>query len=361
MAVHFSTLTVSEIRRETPECVSVVFEVPEALKADFKFIEGQSLTLRKTINGQDIRRSYSICSAPADNELRVAIKEIKDGAFSSYVNKHLKVGDQIDVMPPTGSFYSPVTPSSKQNFTAFAAGSGITPVMSIIKSTLQKSSDSTFTLIYGNKNRASIIFKEEIDALKNRYMDRFRVYHLLSRETTDTPLNNGRINAEKCQLLFRSVVDVQKNEAFYLCGPAEMIFCVRDELKYAGIPESKIHFELFTTPAPSLQREETTVVKAPKSGEQVASVTIKIDGNTMDFDLPFNGDAILDAGMQLGADLPYACKGGVCAACRAKLLEGEVEMDENYALEKDELKAGFILTCQSHPRSERVVVDYDQQ
>jgi ring-1,2-phenylacetyl-CoA epoxidase subunit PaaE len=357
MSIHFEQLTVREVRRETNDCVSIAFEVPENLKASFQFIQGQYITLKTKISGEEVRRSYSICSSPLDDELRVAVKKVPNGIFSTYANELLKASDQLDVMPPMGKFFTPLVPTQKKNYVGFAAGSGITPLLSIIKTTLQTERESTFTLVYGNRNRHSIIFRETLEALKNKYMDRFRLIHILSRETTDTPLNSGRIDADKCLVLCDKTIDLQQTDEFFLCGPEEMIFAVKNVLEQQKVPAQKIHFELFTTAGQQnkkIKQQEEATDKGPKS-----KITVKLDGISFDFELSQKGDAILDAALKHGADLPYACKGGVCCTCRAKLVEGEVDMEVNYGLEPDEIEQGFILTCQSHPKSEKVVVDFD--
>lgn len=357
MSIHFEQLTVREVRRETNDCVSIAFEVPENLKDSFQFIQGQYITLKTKIGGEEVRRSYSICSSPLDNELRVAVKKVPQGVFSTYANELLKAGDQLDVMPPMGKFFTQLVPGQKKNYVGFAAGSGITPLLSIIKTTLQTEQESTFTLVYGNRNRHSIIFRETLEALKNKYMDRFRLIHVLSRETTDTPLNSGRIDADKCLVLCDKTIDLQQTDEFFLCGPEEMIFAVKNVLEQQNVATQKIHFELFTTAGQQnkkITRQEEDIDKGPKS-----KITVKLDGISFDFELSQKGDAILDAALKHGADLPYACKGGVCCTCRAKLVEGEVDMEVNYGLEPDEIEQGFILTCQSHPKSEKVVVDFD--
>lgn len=357
MSIHFEQLTIREVRRETSDCVSIAFEIPDQLKEQFQFIQGQYITLRTTINGEEVRRSYSICSSPLENELRVAVKKVPNGVFSTYANEQLKVGDRIDVMPPLGKFFTPLDPSQKKNYVGFAAGSGITPLLSIIKTTLQTEPESSFTLVYGNRNRHSIIFRETLEALKNKYMNRFRLIHILSREKTDTPLNSGRIDTDKCHTLCEKTIELDQTDAFFLCGPEEMIFAAKAVLENNGVPQQKIHFELFTTAGQ--QNKKIISQEEEKDNGPKSKITVKLDGISFDFDLSKNGDAILDAALKNGADLPYACKGGVCCTCRAKLVEGEVEMDVNYGLEPDEIEQGFILTCQSHPRSEKVVVDFD--
>lgn len=357
MSIHFEQLTVREVHRETHDCVSITFEVPEQLKEAFRFLQGQYITLKTKIGGEEVRRSYSICSSPLDNELRVAVKKVPNGVFSTYANELLKAGDSLEVMPPMGKFFTPLLSSQKKNYVGFAAGSGITPLLSIIKTTLQTEKESTFTLVYGNRNRHSIIFRETLEALKNKYMNRFRLIHILSRETTDTPLNSGRIDADKCLTLCDKTIDLQRTDEFFLCGPEEMIFSVKNVLEEKGVAAQKIHFELFTTAGQQnkkIQQLETETDKGPKS-----KITVKLDGISFDFELSQKGEAILDAALKQGADLPYACKGGVCCTCRAKLVEGQVDMEVNYGLEPDEIEQGFILTCQSHPKSEHVVVDFD--
>ncbi len=359
MSIHFEKLQVSEVRKETDDCVSIAFTVPPALQEKFNYIQGQYITLRTTINGEDVRRSYSVCSSPLDNELRVAVKKVEEGAFSTYANEFLKSGDTLDVMPPMGKFFTALKPEQIKQYVGFASGSGITPLLSIIKTTLQTEPKSSFTLVYGNRNRHSIIFKEALEGLKNRYMERFRVIYILSREKTDAAINFGRIDAEKCTALCNKNLDITTTDEFFLCGPENMIFSVKDQLEQLGVDKKKIHFELFTLPGQKLSsivKRESAVKTEVKS-----KITVKLDGIAFDFDLGFDGDAILDAALKNGADLPYACKGGVCCTCRAKLVEGEVDMDVNYGLEQEEIEQGFILTCQSHPRTEKVVVDFDSK
>jgi ring-1,2-phenylacetyl-CoA epoxidase subunit PaaE len=357
--IHFHSLRIKDIKKETSESVSIAFDIPATLEETFQFTQGQNITLKATISGEEIRRSYSICSSPLDKELRVAVKKVPGGKFSTYANSKLRKGDTLEVMPPTGKFYTPLDPAQSKNYLAFAAGSGITPLLSIIKTTLATEPESTFTLVYGNRNRSSIIFKEELEALKNKYIQRFRLYHILSRERTEAAVNSGRINREKCSVLFDKLVDLPATDEFFLCGPEEMIFSVRDWLLEHQVAEHKIHFELFTTPGQASAEKSVKAGKDKTQQGKTSQVTIKLDGVTFDFELPYNGESILDGALDKSADLPYACKGGVCCTCRARLIEGAVEMDVNYALEPDEIAAGFILTCQAHPRTEKVVVDFD--
>lgn len=357
MSIHFHPLRIKEVRKETPDCVSIVFDIPEHLEKDFRFKQGQSLTMRALINGEEVRRTYSICSSPLDHEWRVAVKKVDGGLFSSFANEHLKKGDQLEVMEPVGRFYTELHASNRKKYLAFAAGSGITPVLSIIKTTLAAEPQSSFTLVYGNRNRMSVIFFEELEALKNRFMQRFHLVHILSRERTDSALNFGRIDQQKLTGL-SDLVDYTSVDEFFLCGPEEMIFCIKDYLEAAGIDKKKIHFELFTSPGQKTKSE----VRRPESGDSgpVSKISVKLDGRSFEFGLPLNSDTtILDAALKQGADLPYACKGGMCCTCKARLLEGEVSMDVHWGLEEEEVEQGFILTCQSHPKTEKVVVDFD--
>lgn len=358
---HFHTLKVKEVRPETNDCVSVSFEIPDALQETFNFLPGQYLTLRTNIDGTEIRRSYSICAAPGDDELRVAVKKVDEGKFSGYVNGHLKAGDELDVMPPLGKFTPRNAEKIAKKYLAFAAGSGITPIIGIMKSVLKHEPGSEFTLIYGNKNRGSIIFKESIEALKNKHMDRLRVYHIFTRETMDTPLFNGRINTEKAKAFCQTLVDAKSMDEIFICGPEDMILGLRDYfIEEQQIEAHKVHFELFSSPdQPKSVHKAWEDKKQQIDPTKVSQVTVKLDGAAFEMNLAYGGENILDAALQQGADLPYACKGGVCSTCKAKLISGEVDMEVNYALEPDELAANFILTCQSHPRTEKVVVDFD--
>jgi ring-1,2-phenylacetyl-CoA epoxidase subunit PaaE len=356
--IHFHSLRVKQIEKETDDCVSVSFEIPESLKETFQFKQGQSITIRKTINGEELRRNYSICSSPLDGELKVAIKKVAGGLFSNYANEIMQTGETIDVMPAVGTFYTELDPSQRKNYVAFAAGSGITPILSIIKTTLAVEPLSNFTLVFGNRTKSSIIFREELEALKDKYLTRFRVIHILSRERTDAPVNYGRIDAEKCEFLFEKLISLEKTDDFFLCGPEEMIFCLRDLLQEKNVPKKNIHFELFTVPGQKKSTVTTEKIEEEEQGEK-SNISVKLDGIVFDFKLGYHGQSILDAALKQGADLPYACKGGVCCTCKAKLLEGKVEMDENWGLEADEVAAGFILTCQSHPRTETIRVDFD--
>lgn len=358
--IHFHPLQVKKVEKETDDCVSIEFEVPAELKEAFQFTQGQNLTIKKLFKGEELRRSYSICTSPFDQKLKVAVKKTEGGIFSTWANESLKAGDVLEVLPPTGKFYTQLDAGQRKNYVAFAAGSGITPILSIIKTTLLTEPQSNFTLVYGNRTKSSIIFKEELEALKDKFIDRFRVYHILSREKTDALLNSGRIDTEKLDILFDKVIHLNKSDEFFLCGPEEMIFCIRGYLAGKGVAADRIHFELFTVPG---QRRETANVKSETAKEAgpVAKINIKVDGILFDFDLAYESESILDAALKHGADLPYACKGGVCTTCKAKLVEGRVSMDVNWGLEPDEVEKGYVLTCQSHPQTETVVLDFDSK
>jgi ring-1,2-phenylacetyl-CoA epoxidase subunit PaaE len=355
----FHALTVSDVRKETEDTVSVAFEVPTELKESYQFKQGQYLTLRADIDGEDVRRSYSICRSPLDNELRVAIKKVEGGKFSTYANEVLKAGDELQVMTPLGRFYTQLDPENEKHYVAFAAGSGITPVMAHMRTVLQTEPKSEFTLIYGNKSSASIIFKEEIEDLKNEYMERMRVYHVLSREQNEVPLLFGRIDNEKCNLFLKYFIEPDSIDEVFICGPAPMIENVREELNTAGVDSKKVHFELFASPQQLAERKGTEEPKKERENIQ-AKVQIILDGVSTEFEMKSEDTNILDAALKNGADLPFACKGGVCATCRAKIDEGKVEMDVNYSLEPDKLERGFVLTCQAHPTTDKVVVNFDE-
>jgi ring-1,2-phenylacetyl-CoA epoxidase subunit PaaE len=336
----------------------VEFEIPESLSNSFQFKQGQSLTMRTNLAGEEVRRTYSLCSSPLDKKWKVAIKKVEGGLFSSFANEDLKEGDELDVMEPVGKFYTELNPTNKKKYLAFAAGSGITPVISIIKTTLRTEPQSTFTFVYGNRSRSSIIFFEELEGLKNKFIDRFSFINVLSRERTETPINFGRIDIGKLTEL-EKLIDYKKMDEIFICGPEEMIFCVKNFLEQKDISEKKIHFELFTTSGQKKKSGVGSQESGVKEGPQ-SKITVKVDGRSFDFDLSLNSDiTILDAALKEGADLPFACKGGMCCTCKAKLIEGEVEMDVHWGLEHEEVEQGYILTCQSHPKTEKVIVDFD--
>lgn len=350
----FHSLKVKEIEKTTADCSVITFDVDEKLIKDFAYTQGQYLTMKANINGEEVRRSYSLCSSPLDNEWKVAVKKIEDGKFSTFANDVLKQGDTLEVMPPNGKFFVNVDPTKTKNYIAFAAGSGITPILSIIKTHLTKEPNSTFKLFYINQAVSTIILKEEVESLRNVFLGRFEIYHFLTREQRNVELFNGRLSEEKMEIICDKLVDVPTiNEAF-VCGPNEMIFMVRDFLVAKGMPEKNVHFELFNTSGVAAKKKKRKVDMS-----KMSQIHIIEGGKTIQFNIPQGSDNILDAGLKQNMDLPFACKGGVCCTCRAMLVEGDIEMEVNYSLEPDEVAAGFILTCQAVPLSEKVVVNFD--
>ena len=343
--VKFHPLKVRDVRRETNDAVSIAFDVPEGLRDSYRFTPGQYLTLKADIGGEEVRRSYSICSAAGEGDLRVAVKRVSDGVFSCYANDDIAVGDSIDVMEPDGRFIVEPEDRASRSYVAFAAGSGITPIMSIIKSVLASEPDSTVTLFYGNRSVQGIIFRDELEDLKDRYHERFTLVHLLSGEVQEAPLLNGRIDGEKAGSLVDTLLQVDDVDAFLICGPGDMITAVSDALKQRGVPDAKIRFELFTPAGGVPQSKPATVRGATPSDDAgnpaletgEADVTVILDGVRTQFKLGGDGDNIMKAARAAGADAPFSCTGGVCATCRARLLEGQVEMDANFALSEEEL------------------------
>lgn len=357
----FSTLKVSDIQPATDDAVCVGFEVPESERERFRFQQGQYLTLRRNIDGEDVRRSYSICSGVDDDDLRIAIKRVDGGRFSNWANDCLNIGDDVEVMPPEGSFTAALMPERARNYLCIAAGSGITPVLSIVRSVLSREPESHVTLLYGNQRVSSIMFRDELDALKNRYMARFQLIHVLSREKRDVDILNGRIDNRKGAALCRNLLDLEAVDHFFLCGPEAMISEVSRGLRASGIDEAKIHYELFgASAADAAVAIERHHERARKFGGQRCEVIVKVDGHETTLELTPDGENILDAALEAGVDLPFACKGGACATCKARLAEGEVEMDVHHALEAHEIDDGMVLTCQAHPVSKKVVIDFDR-
>ncbi|MFM7668648.1 MAG: 1,2-phenylacetyl-CoA epoxidase subunit PaaE [Bacteroidota bacterium] len=355
MTPKFNTLKIKDLRKETDDCVSISFDVPDNLKNEYIYKSGQYLTLRSTIKNEDVRRSYSLCSAPFENEWRVAVKQVENGVFSSFANQDLKSGDELQVMTPMGNFLLNPESSAEKSYVLFAAGSGITPILSIAKTVLKEEPKSDVTLFYGNKGFSSIIFREELEALKSLHLANFRIIHVLSRESLGNKIQKGRIDAEKCAQLYDAFLKDQSIDAVYTCGPENMILDVEKTLIEKGVKKENIHFELFTS-AGSAKKSEQKQTNEPSFD---SSVSLILDGDTYDFNMSSQGKSILDAGYEAGADLPFACKGGVCCTCKAKIIEGSASMDVNYALDKDEVERGYILTCQAHPTSEKLVVSFD--
>jgi ring-1,2-phenylacetyl-CoA epoxidase subunit PaaE len=352
----FHPLTIARVERETRDAVTITFAVPDALSTHYRYAPGQHLTLRRDVRGDDVRRSYSICSAVQDGALRIAVKKAPGGAFSTWANDSLQVGDTIDVMPPLGHFGLPVDPDAAHHYLGVAAGSGITPLLSIIKTTLVAEPHSRFTLIYGNRASSTVMFKEELAALKDRYVERFNLVHVLSREAQDIELMHGRIDRAKADALLRLWVQLESIDYAYVCGPEGMMDAVTHALKARGFPERKIRIERF---AASIPKHTHVNYVAPQPGHTECEVTVVLDGTTRSFMLEKGKENVLDAGLRNGVELPYSCRGGVCSTCRCRLIEGEVDMDVNFALEDYEVARGFILSCQSYPVTDRIVVNFD--
>jgi ring-1,2-phenylacetyl-CoA epoxidase subunit PaaE len=358
----FHPLRVKDIRRETPDCVSIAFE-PESVDVEFfQFKPGQYLTLKANIEGEEVRRSYSICSAPSDGELRVAVKRVEQGKFSTWANSALQEGSVLESMVPNGKFILDIDPGAQRKFLAFAAGSGITPILSQIQEVLSQEPNSEFTLFYVNRETQSIIFREKLQEIKDQYLNRFRMFNIMTREPQDIELFNGRLDEEKCATILGSQwVNIQEFHAAYLCGPEEMIWGCKAALEKAGMASEQVNFELFTTNAPKAE--------AAIAADSV-SVTTTADGNELSIIMDgvttvlqvLESKSIIDAALDAGLDAPYSCLGGVCCTCRAKMTKGEVEMDVNYALEASETEVGFVLTCQAKLKGAGPFeVDFDQQ
>ena len=354
----FYPLSVSQVRNETRDTIAVTFAVPPELKDSFKFQQGQHLTLRTHINEEDVRRSYSICSAVQDGALRVAIKRTPGGLFSTWANDSLKAGATIEVMPPMGHFNVPLDAANRKHYLAFAAGSGITPVLSIIKTTLLAEPHSTFSLFYGNRASSSVIFKEELTDLKDVFMQRLNLAYVMSREQQDIDLFNGRITKEKCTQFLQHWIHIEDVDVAFICGPEDMMHGVSEALQEAGMPKSNIKIELFAASIPKHQHKPRAA--GPAAERHETEVTVIMDGSHTTFTMDQDKESLLDAGLRAGIDMRYSCKGGVCSTCRCKVLDGKVDMDVNYALEDYEIARGFVLSCQSFPTTEKVVIDFDQ-
>ena len=355
MSVHFYKLKVKDIRKETNDCVSISFDISDDLKEVFKFQQGQHITVKSIINNDEVRRNYSLCTSPKDNDFRIAVKQVDGGMFSNFANNILQIGDELELMPPIGKFNTALHLTQNKKYVAFAAGSGITPIISIIKTVLQEEPKSEIILVYGNKSTSSIIFKEELEALKNKFIGRIQLIHILSREKTESPINYGRIDKDKLNQLSK-LINWKNTDEFFLCGPEEMIITTKDFLESNEIDRKKIHFELFN----AKQKKRVVTISQKENKKAKSIVSIISDGRTFNVEIGFDEDkSILDAALNVVADLPFACRGGVCCTCKAKLLEGKVEMDVNWGLEQEEIEQGYILTCQSHPTTEKVVVDFD--
>lgn len=356
----FYPLKVASVAKNTRDAVVVTFDVPESLQPMFDFRPGQYLTLRTHIDGQELRRSYSICAVPGDGQLRVAIKRLNDGAFSTWANSGLRDGQLLDVMPPDGHFTVDFDASHARHYVAFAVGSGITPILSLLKSALETEPESRFTLFFGNRASSSVLFREEIEDLKNRFMSRFSLIHIMSREQQDIDLFNGRLDGPKVDQLLSCWLDPGTIDYAFVCGPQDMTESVIRALQDKGVDKARIKFELFGSPkGPRALRTGHDMPKAP--GAEVCELTIIQDGVTRRISIEKNKNNLIDSALARGIELPYSCKGGVCSTCRCKVIEGEVDMDANFALEDYEVERGFILSCQSFPVSDTLTIDFDQE
>lgn len=355
MTPKFHPLKVAELRRETADAVSLRFEVPAELAEDYRFVQGQHLNIKARVDGEEVRRSYSICAGVADGELRVAIKKVAGGRFSTWANVGIKVGDVLEVMTPEGRFHTPLDPANAKHYVAFAAGSGITPILSLIKTTLAAEPASRFTLVYGNRRQASVMFAEALEDIKNRYLARFTLYNLFSREEQEVPLFNGRLDGAKVAAFMDTLLPADTIDEAFICGPGAMIDEVEGALLAAGLSAEHIHLERFGVPdaAPAHHAEAGD---APQ-----ATIVVVADGLRREMEFHASDPSILDVALRAGMDLPYSCKGGVCCTCRAKVVEGKVRMDKNYTLEQPDVDAGYVLTCQAHPLTERVVISFDER
>ena len=364
-SVLFHDLSVRRIEPDTPEAVVVTFAVPPELRDAFGFTQGQYLTLRKTINGQDLRRSYSICAGVDDGELRVGVRKVKDGVFSNWIHEQLKPGDLISVMAPQGRFFVPLDPQAQRHHLGIAGGSGITPILSILKTVMVREPLSRFTLIYGNRALRSTMFKEELEDLKNRWMQRVVLHHVFSDEPTDSPLNMGVMNRDKLGEFLRTVVPARSIDHAYICGPFQMNDEAEAALQAAGVPEERIHIERFgvaQAPGASAGKGAGAVMHQAQPGDaETSRVVIVRDGLQREIVFSKDQPSILDAASAAGLEVPFSCTSGVCGTCRCKVIEGQVRMERNFALDRKEVEAGFVLSCQAHPLTERVVLSFDER
>jgi ring-1,2-phenylacetyl-CoA epoxidase subunit PaaE len=360
MSVIFHPLRVREVLPDTAEAVVVAFDVPDELREVFSFTQGQYLTLRKDIAGTDLRRSYSICAGVDDGELRVGVRKVKGGVFSNWINEHLQPGDTISVMAPQGRFFVAMQPEAHRHHLGIAGGSGVTPILSTMKTVLAREPHSEFTLIYGNRALKSTMFKEEIEDLKNKYLTRLTLHHVFSDEHTDAPLNMGVMNRDKIGEFLKSVVPASSIDHAFICGPFQMNDEAEAALLAAGVPEDRIHIERFGI-APQAQQVGAVIHEAKPGDAETAKITIIRDGVKREIAFTKDQPSILDAASAAGLEVPFSCTSGVCGTCRAKLVEGEVRMERNFALDKNEVANGFVLTCQAHPLTPHVVLSFDER
>ena len=356
----FHPLTVRSIHRLTEDSIEVAFAVPAELAGHYDYLPGQYLALRKAFDGRELRRSYSICAMPTPGEVRVAIKRDLGGEFSTWANDSLAPGDVLEVMSPQGTFTTELGADTAKHFAAIVAGSGITPIMSLARSALAASPHARFSLIYSNRTAQDVMFLEELADLKDRYPSRFALFHVLTREHRNSDLLSGRVDEERLSTFLQHLVRPDDVDEWFICGPFALVQLVRDTLEASGVQRNQVHFELFTTDRPDRPSGSHGRSAPVDDGAGVQTITFTLDGRTASVTTPVHGrETILNAALRIRSDVPFACAGGVCGTCRAKLVSGTINMDENYALEPEELERGYILTCQSHPTSDAVTVNYD--
>lgn len=354
--LQFHELRVTELAPLTDDSIAITFDVPPELESTFDYIPGQHVTVRKVLDGEDVRRSYSICAPAGSGKLRVGVKKLPGGAFSTFATEQLRAGDVLEVMPPVGEFTIDIDPDRTRKAVAIAAGSGITPVISLISTSLEREPAASWTLLFGNRTANSVMFLDELEALKDRYHPRFQLLHILSREGSDVPLLSGRIDEDKLRTIHDRLLGTREIDGWYLCGPYEMVMTARGTLTGLGVDERRIHDELFFA-GPV---DTSALPPEPPSGEGSVDLTVILDGRAVDTRMSPES-SVLDAALRVRSELPFSCKGGMCATCKGRIEEGEVRMDRNYALVDSEVEAGYVLTCQAHPTSDRVVVRYDHR
>lgn len=353
----FHTLEVMDVQKTIRDAI-VVTLAPKDGDSDFSFIPGQYLTFRRNFEGEELRRSYSICAGKDEGFLQVGIKRVDGGSFSSWANENLKTGDTLEAMPPLGNFHTPISPKAEKQYLAFAGGSGITPILSIMKSTLVSEPKSKFTLLYANRSVSSIMFREELEDLKNLFMDRFNVVHILEDDAQEIDLFTGRIDEDKCEDLFRRWIDIGSIDMAFICGPEPMMLGISKSLRDHGLPKEQIKFELFGGDQVGRLKQKRSQTKEDQQSSY-ADLTVNFDGTDRAFRMPMLGQSVLEAAIENDIDAPFACKAGVCATCKAKVLDGEVEMLANHALEDYEVEQGYVLTCQCYPVSDKISIIYE--
>lgn len=353
----FHPLEVVDIKRETEEAVSILLKIPSELAEEFEFVPGQYVMFKQEINGETIKRSYSISSSPQEGELRVGVKEIPDGRFSTFANRRLKVGDKLETLAPRGRFILETNPENKKHYVSFCAGSGVTPIISMMKHALETEPNSKFTVFYGNRYASTIIYVDEINGLKNRFPDRLAVHYVMSKEDMGSELFKGRIDEGKINAYCDKIIDPLEVDHYYMCGPEQIIHAARKVLEERGVEHHRVHYELFGKANPTGGPEKP--VPEEKKVSVKSNIKVVLDGDEFEFEMQEGKTTILDAADEAGLDVPFSCKGGVCCTCLARVKDGEVNMEKNYSLSEKEVASGLILTCQAHPKTDNVTVDFD--